>query len=44
LTKEIVALLHDNGLKVNCWTVDDAEKAEQLVEWGVDYITSNILE
>ena len=44
LTKEIVTLLHDNGLKVNCWTVDNAEKAEQLSEWGVDFITSNILE
>lgn len=44
LTKEILDLLHANGLKVNCWTVDDAEKAEELVEWGVDYITSNILE
>ena len=44
LTKEIVDLLHENGLKVNCWTVDDKEKAEELCEWGVDYITSNILE
>ena len=44
LTKEILGLLHENGLKVNCWTVDNPEHAEQLVEWGVDYITSNILE
>jgi len=44
LTKEILDLLHENGLKVNCWTVDDKEKAEELAEWGVDYITSNILE
>ena len=44
LTKELVDLLHENGLKVNCWTVDDKEKAEELSEWGVDYITSNILE
>ena len=44
LTKELVDLLHENGLKVNCWTVDDKEKAEELCEWGVDYITSNILE
>ena len=32
------------GIKVNCWTVDDPEIAERLVSWGVDYITSNILE
>ncbi|MBQ8496005.1 MAG: hypothetical protein IJ489_00920 [Clostridia bacterium] len=44
LTKEIIDLLHANGLKVNCWTVDDKEVAEELSAWGVDYITSNILE
>ena len=44
LTKEWVDLFHENGLKVNCWTVDDKEKAEELAAWGVDFITSNILE
>lgn len=44
LTKEMIDFLHENGLKVNCWTVDDKEKAEELVGWGIDYITSNILE
>ena len=44
LTKEMVDLLHENGLKVNCWTVDDKEKAEMFAEWGVDFITTNILE
>lgn len=44
LSKEVVEQLHDAGRKVNCWTVDQQEDAEQLVEWGVDYITSNILE
>ena len=44
LTKEILDLLHENGLEVNCWTVDVKEHAELLCEWGVDYITSNILE
>lgn len=44
LTKELVDLLHENGLKINCWTVDDKEKAEELSAWGVDYITTNILE
>lgn len=32
------------GIKVNCWTVDQLEDAQRLVEMGVDYITSNILE
>lgn len=44
LNKEIIDVLHDAGLKINCWTVDKKEIAEQLAKWGVDYITSNILE
>ncbi len=44
LTKEIIDEVHAHGHKVNCWTVDEKETAEQLVEWGVDFITSNILE
>lgn len=44
LTEENIGLLHSNGIKVNCWTVDDAEYAEKLAEWGVDFITSNILQ
>lgn len=44
MTKELLDTLHDRGIKVNCWTVDDPEWAEKLVNWGVDYITSNILE
>ena len=39
-----VKLLHDNGIEINVWTVDDPTVAEQLVSWGVDYITSNILQ
>ncbi len=44
LTKERINILHDNGIEVNCWTVDDPTDAERLASWGVDYITSNILE
>ena len=44
LSPELIDSLHKNGLEVNCWTVDDPELAEKYVEWGVDYITSNILE
>ena len=43
LNKETIDLLHSAGLKVNCWTVDNPEIAEQLCTWGVDFITSNIL-
>ena len=44
LNQEIVDMLHANGLKVNCWTVDDKYCAEQLTAMGVDFITTNILE
>ena len=44
LTAERVALCHQNGIKVNCWTVDDPERACELADMGVDFITSNILE
>lgn len=44
LNEETIAKLHENGIKVNCWTVDKAEDAAQLIEWGIDFITSNVLE
>ena len=44
MTEEWVKKLHDAGIKINCWTVDQKEDADLLVSWGVDYITSNILE
>ncbi len=44
LTREIVEQLHREGIKVNCWTCDDREEAQRMASWGVDYITSNILE
>ena len=44
LNKDIIQILKENNIEVNCWTCDDAESGEKLVECGVDYITSNILE
>lgn len=44
LNKDIVNTLHDLGIEVNCWTCDNKEDAEKLVEMGVDYITTNVLE
>ena len=44
LTKEIVDYFHSLGLEVNCWTCDSTTEAERLIEMGVDYITTNILE
>ena len=44
LTEERIALCHQNGIVVNAWTVDDPGAGEKLAAWGIDYITSNILE
>lgn len=44
LSKELIDLFHSHNLPVNAWTVNDPEKAKQYVEWGIDYITTNIVE
>lgn len=44
LTKEQIDACHKAGLTVNCWTVDEIEDGEKFVEWGIDYLTTNILE
>ncbi len=44
LTKEQIEACHAAGLTVNCWTVDETDVAEDFTEWGIDYITTNILE
>ena len=44
LTGEIISALHREGIKVNCWTCDGLADAQKLISWGVDFITTNILE
>ncbi|MBQ4591351.1 MAG: hypothetical protein IJB20_04910 [Clostridia bacterium] len=44
VTEERIKACHDAGVEVNAWTVDNPERAEQLISWGIDYITTNILE
>ena len=44
LTEENVKAFHDAGIVVNCWTVNGRDDGERLASWGVDYITTNILE
>lgn len=44
LTPERIRTLHEHGITVNCWTCDDKAFAEDLVRWGVDMITSDIIE
>lgn len=44
LTEERVQDVHNAGKEVNVWTVNQLEDAERLAAWGVDYITTNIIE
>ncbi|MBP5308624.1 MAG: hypothetical protein J6Z34_05785 [Clostridia bacterium] len=44
LDEKAVKTLKSRGIKINCWTVNDVSAAERLAEWGVDFITTNILE
>lgn len=44
LNKENIEKLHSKGIKINCWTCDNKNDAEDLIELGVDFITTNILE
>jgi len=41
LTAEFVRKLHDAGMYVAVWTVDQPGQAKRLIEMGVDSITSN---
>lgn len=44
LTEEWVRRCTEEGVVLNCWTVNDKELAERLISWGIDMITTNILE
>lgn len=44
LDSSIIEICHENGIKVNCWTVNEIADAERLIDYGVDFITTNILE
>lgn len=44
LDEDVVKKLHAAGIIINVWTCDDPAAAEQLDAWGVDQITTNILE
>ena len=44
LTEDIIKKCRENGVETNAWTVDDPAMAQKLIDWGIDFITSNILE
>ncbi|MBQ2441384.1 MAG: hypothetical protein II502_04240, partial [Paludibacteraceae bacterium] len=39
--KQMVERCHQAGLKVNCWTIDDTTTFNQVVDFGVDMVTTN---
>ena len=43
-TPQVADAVHKNGITVNVWTVDTPEHAARVLDLGVDYITTNILE
>ncbi len=44
LTEKRVKEIHDLGREVNVWTVNSLADARRLRDYGVDYITTNIIE
>ena len=41
ISRDYVEAVHNAGLKMYAWTVDDPEEAARLTEYGIDGITSN---
>lgn len=44
LTQERINKFHDSNIIVNAWTINDKNVAKSMIEWGIDFITTNILE
>lgn len=44
LSRRIVEALHDHNLSVVAWTVDDVDRAAELLSWGIDGITTHKVE
>ena len=44
LSAEHVRACHEKGIVVNVWTVNEPEDGKRMAEYGVDFITTNILE
>lgn len=42
-TQEVIQNCMDQGLLMGAWTVDDPDKAVELISWGVTLLTTNAL-
>ena len=43
-TEEILQKCRAKGVQTNAWTVNKPDMARKLMDWGIDFITTNILE
>lgn len=43
-TEEILQKCRAKGVQTNAWTVNNPDMARKLMDWGIDFITTNILE
>lgn len=43
-SEEIIQKCRNLGVETNAWTVNNPDMARKLMDWGIDYITTNILE
>jgi glycerophosphoryl diester phosphodiesterase len=44
LKKQLIDLFHHHNLEVNAWAINDETNARELETYGIDYITTSILE
>lgn len=44
LTQEIIAKAQAAGYRVLCYTVNDPERAQQLFDWGIDSIITDVVD
>ena len=42
LSKALIDACHAQGLQVNTWTCDDADRMIELAQWGIDGICTNV--
>jgi glycerophosphoryl diester phosphodiesterase len=42
VSREMIEILHSEGLAVNTWTCDDPARMRELIDWGVDGICTNV--
>ena len=44
VTKPLIAELRQNGLRIAVWTVNDRDRASQLLDWGIDALITDALD